>query len=80
MSHAHCAPFAATWSRSAGSIRVPCGGRTARGGKNGIAVPSFDKVPLVIDILITAVRNGELDNQLAQAKKPPRTMTSRKAA
>jgi hypothetical protein len=49
-------------------------------GKNGIAVPSFDKVPLVIDILITAVRNGELDNQLAQAKKPPRTMTSRKAA
>src|SRR6266550_354429 len=47
-------------------------------GKNGIAVPSFDKVPLVIDILITAVRNGELDDQLAQAKKPPRAMTSRR--
>jgi len=49
-------------------------------GKNAVAVPSFDKVPLVIDILITAVRNGELDDQLAQAKKPPRGMTSRKAA
>ena len=40
-------------------------------GKNAIAVPSLDKVALVIDILITAVRNGELDDQLAQAKKPP---------
>ena len=38
-------------------------------GKNAIAVPSLDKFPLVIDILITAVRNGELDQQLAQAKK-----------
>jgi hypothetical protein len=28
------------------------------------------QMPLVIDILITAVRNGELDQQLAQAKKP----------
>jgi len=27
-------------------------------GKNAIAVPSLDKIPLVIDILITAVRNG----------------------
>ena len=49
-------------------------------GKNAVAVPSFDKVPLVIDILITAVRNGELDDQLAQAKKPPPAMTSRRAA
>jgi hypothetical protein len=48
-------------------------------GKNAIAVPSFDKFPLVIDILITAVRNGELDVQLAQAKKPPRAITSRAA-
>src|SRR5215831_14415460 len=47
-------------------------------GKNAIAVPSLDKVPLVIDILITAVRNGELDDQLAQVKKPARAMTSRK--
>jgi hypothetical protein len=39
-------------------------------GKNAIAVPSLDKVPLVIDILITAVRNGELDQQLAQTTKP----------
>jgi hypothetical protein len=49
-------------------------------GKNAVAVPSFDKFPLVIDILITAVRNGELDDQLAQAKKPLRVMTSRTAA
>jgi hypothetical protein len=35
-----------------------------------IAVPSLDKMPLVINILITAVRNGELDEQLAQTKKP----------
>ena len=49
-------------------------------GKNAIAVPSFDKIPMVIDILITAVRNGELDDQLAQAKKPLRVITSHKAA
>src|ERR1700730_6300385 len=40
-------------------------------GKNAIAVPSLDKMPLVINILITAVRNGELDDQLAPARKPP---------
>jgi hypothetical protein len=33
-----------------------------------------------INILITAVRNGELDNQLAPAKKPVTAMTTRKAA
>src|SRR5664279_2480770 len=30
-------------------------------GKTAIAVPSLDKLPSVIDTLITAVRNGELD-------------------
>jgi hypothetical protein len=39
-------------------------------GKNAVAVPSLDKMPLVINILITAVRNGELDQQSAQTKKP----------
>ena len=39
-------------------------------GKYAIAIPSLDKIPLVIDMLITAVRNGELDEQLAQTKKP----------
>ena len=39
-------------------------------GKNAIAVPSLDKIPLVINILITAVRNGELDQSLAQTRKP----------
>jgi hypothetical protein len=37
-------------------------------GKNAVAVPSLDKMSLVINILITAVRNGELDRQLAQTK------------
>jgi len=37
-------------------------------------------LPLIIDILITAVRNGELDDQLAQVKKPLRAITSRNAA
>lgn len=37
--------------------------------KTAIAVPSVDKLPAVIDTLITAVRNGELDEQLAQAAK-----------
>jgi hypothetical protein len=36
-------------------------------GKAAIAVPSLDKLPSVIDTLIAAVRNGELDEQLAQA-------------
>jgi hypothetical protein len=49
-------------------------------GKNGIAVVSLEKIPLVIDILMTAVRNGELDAQLAQAKKPTAALKSVKAA
>ena len=49
-------------------------------GKNAIAVPSLDRVPLVIDILITAVRNGELDEQLAQTKKPATMLKYRKTA
>jgi hypothetical protein len=48
-------------------------------GKNAIAVSSLDKIPLVIDILITAVRNGELDDQLAQGKKPPTAARSANA-
>ena len=38
-------------------------------GKAAIAVPSLDKLPSVIDTLITAVRNGELDEQLMQGSK-----------
>ena len=49
-------------------------------GKNAIAVPSLDKMPLVINILITAVRNGELDQQLAQAKKPETVLKYLKTA
>jgi hypothetical protein len=49
-------------------------------GKNAIAVPSFEKIPMVIEILINAVRNGELDAQLAQAKKPLTAVKSSEAA
>src|SRR5262249_58518327 len=49
-------------------------------GKNAIAVPLLDKVPLIIDILITAVRNGELDEQLAQTKKPATVLMYLKTA
>jgi len=38
-------------------------------GKAGIAVASADKLPSVIDTLISAIRSGELDQQLAQASK-----------
>lgn len=44
-------------------------------GKAAIAVPSLDKLPSIIDTLIAAVRNGELDDQLGQAANqatPPR--------
>jgi hypothetical protein len=49
-------------------------------GKTAIAVPSLDKIPAVIDTLITAVRNGELDEQLAQASKQKAPPKPRKAA
>jgi hypothetical protein len=49
-------------------------------GKTAIAVPSLDKLPSVIETLITAVRNGELDEQLAQAAKQATPKKSRKAA
>jgi hypothetical protein len=48
-------------------------------GKNGIAIPSLNKIPLVIDILIAAVRNGELDAQLAQPKKLATALKSLRA-
>lgn len=38
-------------------------------GKAAISVPSLDKLPSVIDTLITAVRNGELDAHLVPTKQ-----------
>jgi len=38
-------------------------------GKAATAVPSLDKLPSVIDTLITAVRNVELDEQFAQGSR-----------
>jgi hypothetical protein len=49
-------------------------------GKAGIAVASLDKLPALIDTLITAVRNGELDEQLAQAAKSAQIRKAKKAA
>jgi hypothetical protein len=40
-------------------------------GKSAIVVLSKDKLPTIIDTLIAAVRNGELDEHLAQGRKPP---------
>jgi hypothetical protein len=42
-------------------------------GKAAIAVPSLEKLSIVIDTLIIATRNGELDTQLAQASRQPPT-------
>jgi hypothetical protein len=49
-------------------------------GKPAIAVSSLDKLPSVIDTLITAIRNGELDQQLAEASKHGNPRKSKRAA
>ena len=49
-------------------------------GKAGIAVPSKDKLPTVIDTLIAAVRAGELDDLFSQAAKTGTIGKARKAA
>jgi hypothetical protein len=46
-------------------------------GKPAIAVSSLDKLPSVIDTVITAVRNGELDHQLAEASVQGKTSKSK---
>jgi hypothetical protein len=48
-------------------------------GKTAIAVSSLDKLPSVIDTLITAVRAGELDAQLEQSSKKPSAKPKRAA-
>ena len=49
-------------------------------GKAGIMVPSKDKLPAVIDPLISAVRAGELDELFNQAAKTGSIGKTRKAA
>jgi hypothetical protein len=49
-------------------------------GKAGIVVPSKDKLPTVIDTLIAAVKEGELDSLFAQAAKTSVVGKPRKAA
>jgi hypothetical protein len=46
-------------------------------GKPAIAVQSLDKLPSVIDTLITAVRNGELDQQFAEATAQTKSSKSK---
>jgi hypothetical protein len=48
-------------------------------GKPAIAVSSLDKLPSVIDTLITAVRNGELDQQFSEASADEVIEVKRKA-
>jgi hypothetical protein len=47
-------------------------------GKPAIAVSSLDKLP--IDTLITTIRNGELDQQFADASKQANPRKSKRAA
>jgi hypothetical protein len=49
-------------------------------GKAGIVVPSKNKLPVVIDTLISAVRAGELDELFSQAAKTGTIGKTRKAA
>jgi hypothetical protein len=49
-------------------------------GKAGIVVPSKDKLPAVIDTLISAVRAGELDDLFSQAAKTGTIGKAKKAA
>jgi hypothetical protein len=49
-------------------------------GKAGIVVPSKEKLPTVIDTLISAVRAGELDELFSQAAKTGAIGKARKAA
>lgn len=49
-------------------------------GKAAIAVGTLEKLPNVIDVLIKAVRAGELDEQLKQSSQFGRPISSRKVA
>ena len=48
--------------------------------KAAIAVQSLDKLPSVIDTLITAVRNGELDQQFADASAQTKSIEVKREA
>jgi hypothetical protein len=49
-------------------------------GKAAIAVPSRDKLPALIEALISAAKAGELDELVTRASKPVGTRPSRHAA
>jgi hypothetical protein len=50
------------------SIKFGAGPIEFEKGKAGIVVPSRDKLPAVIDTLISAVRVGELDELFSQPR------------
>lgn len=62
-----------TFSRRKELLNVKSRGKSIEfeKGKAAIAVPSLDKLPAVIDTLIAATRDDELDAQLAQGIRPP---------
>ncbi len=60
-------------------VRLIHSGGFDKGGKTAIAVPSLDKLPSVLDTLITAVRNGEFDEALAQVAKQATPTKPKKA-
>jgi len=49
-------------------------------GKSAIAVPDLKKLPGIIDTVIAAIKEGELDEQLANASSETRAKLKRKAA
>ena len=49
-------------------------------GKSAIAVPAKERLPAVIDTLISATRSGELDDILSHASKQRPLAKARKAA
>lgn len=49
-------------------------------GKSAISVPDLKKLPGIIDTVIAAIKDGELDAQLEQAGEQTRSKLKRKAA
>jgi hypothetical protein len=58
------------------TVKVGSKGIEFEKGKAAIAVGSLEKLPGTIDALLKAVRTGELDEQLNQSSKAPRSLSS----
>jgi hypothetical protein len=75
-------PWWRTDANGAVVLTVRCGFKAIEfdKGKAGIAVPSKEKLPAIIDTLIAAVRAGELDDVLAQQAKARSTPKAKRAS